>query len=324
MTGAVAIRRAHLTARFDASSVATLSELEPLRYESAAELGLPGHVRAASAVRRFAQRLVIVQDDVNALAVRDSSGAVRPVLLPPHSSGRRVFDDAHGNKRDKLDLEACVSLREDLLVAIGSGSTPGRERLVAWNGRDAPIVVDGASLYRDLRDAVTRGATRLNIEGAVVMGTIVKLFHRGNDARGVGANAIADVDSGELASWLAGRGPSPRIAGVTTADLGDTRGVPFGFTDAAVLDAEHVVVLACAEDSACAISDGAVLGARVGVLEREHLRMVDVCDASGVPTRLKLEGIETRPGDAFVFDVVADIDLPSAPAQLGRLTWRWR
>jgi len=280
-------------------------------------------VRAASAVRRFAQRLVIVQDDVNALAVRESSGAVTPVLLPPHTSGR-VFDDAHGNKRDKLDLEACVSLREDLFVAFGSGAMPARERLVVWNRRDAPIVVDGASLYRDLRDTVTRGATRLNMEGAVVTGTVVKLFHRGNDARGAGASAIAEVERDELVNWLAGRGPSPRVAGVTTVDLGATRGVPFGFTDAAALDAERVVVLACAEDSACAISDGAVLGTRVGVLEREHLRMVDVCDASGVPTRLKLEGIETRSGDAFVFDVVADMDRPSAPAQLGRLAWRWR
>src|SRR5262245_58367629 len=179
MTAEVAMRRAHLVARFDASSVATLSDLEPLRYAPAVELGLPGHVRAASALRRFAKRLVIVQDDVNALAVSDSTGALRPVLLPPHASGR-VFDEAHWNKRDKLDLEACVSLDEHTLVALGSGSTPARERLVVWNGLDAPVVVDGASLYRDLRDAVTRGATRLNIEGAVVTRKLVKLFHRGN------------------------------------------------------------------------------------------------------------------------------------------------
>jgi hypothetical protein len=210
------------------------------------------------------------------------------------------------------------------LVAFGSGATPARERLAVWNGRDAPVVVDGASLYRDLRGAVTRGATRLNIEGAVVMGTFVKLFHRGNDAGGAAANAIAEIDRDELARWLAGRGPSPRIAGVTTADLGDVRGVPFGFTDAAAIDAEHVVVLACAEDSASAIADGAVLGTRVGMLEGALLRMVDVCEASGAPTRLKLEGIEGRPGDAFAFDVVADLDRPWAPTQLGRLTWQWR
>ena len=74
------------------------------------------------------------------------------------------------------------------------------------------------------------------------------------------------------------------------------RGVPFGFTDAVAIDAERVVVLACAEDSACAISDGAVLGCRVGLLDAAGLRMVDVCDATGERTLLKLEGIERRVG----------------------------
>lgn len=324
MTGVVAMRNAGVTARHDARSVAMLDELVPLRYELPVGTGLPRHVRAASAVRRFANRLVIVQDDVDALAVRDASGAVRPVLLPLHSSGRRVFDDAHGNKHDKLDLEACVTLAEGCLVAFGSGSSAARERLVVWNEHEPPFVVDASALYRDLRAAVTRGATRLNIEGAVVAGTLVKFFHRGNDARGAGPSAIAEIDRDELVDYVRGRAPSPRIVRVTIADLGDVRGVPFGFTDAAAVDAEHVVVLACAEDSACAISDGAVLGTRVGILAGSELRMVDVCETGGAPTRLKLEGIEARADDDCTFDVVVDVDRPSVPAQLGRLTWQWR
>ena len=103
-----------------------------------------------------------------------------------------------------------------------------------------------------------------------------------------------------------------------------TRGVPFGFTDAVALDDERVVVLACAEDSACAISDGAVLGCRVGLLDATALRMVDVYDATGERTLLKLEGIERRPGSSTEFDVVVDVDRPSAPALLGRLVWEWQ
>ena len=135
---AVAIRRAQLAARFDAEGRATLHDLVPLRYASRGGDGLPEHVRAASALRRFANRLVIVQDDVNALAVRDASGAVRSVLLPAHASGRRVFDDTLGNKLDKLDLEACVTLPDGRLVAFGSGSTPQREQLVVWRDLSAP------------------------------------------------------------------------------------------------------------------------------------------------------------------------------------------
>jgi hypothetical protein len=328
MTGKVAIRREHLSARFDAQGAARLDELVPLRYSPPVDAGLPTHVRAASALRRFEGRLTIVQDDVNALAVSDGSDVVRAVLLPAHESGRRAFDDTLGNKHEKLDLEACVTLPDGRLVAFGSGSTPKREQLVVWRGGSTlPTVVAASVFYRDVRAAVTSGAGRLNIEGAVVRGSRLVLLHRGNDARDAGrasANAIAEVALGELTSWLdRGGAATPRVVCVTTVELGDVGSVPFGFTDAVALDDERIVVLACAEDSACAISDGAVLGCRVGMLDDQGLRMVDVYDATGERTLLKVEGIERRTGSASEFDVVVDVDRPSTPAQLGRLVWEW-
>ena len=315
-------RRAHLTARFDASKPAALDELEPLLYVRPAD-GLPAHVRAASALRRFENRLIVVQDDALAFAAREESGAVDSVLLPSHASGRRVFDDAIGNKHEKLDLEACVTLPDGRLVAFGSGSAPARERLVVWSGRDEPVVVAAAPFYRELRAAVTRGGARLNIEGAVVRGARLELLHRGNDARESSANAIAEVDCDAFAAWLAGASSRPRVARVTTVDVGEVGGVPFGFTDAVALDDERLVVLACAEDTACAVSDGAVLGCRVGLLDGTQLTTADVHDSAG-RTLLKLEGIERRPNSSTEFDVVADVDQPSVPAQIGRLVWDWR
>lgn len=326
MPGTVTIRREHLVARFDVRRAAVLDELMPLTYAHSAD-GLPAHVRSASAVRRFAGRLVIVQDDVNALAVRDESGAVRPVLLPAHASGLRVFDDTLGNKHQKLDLEACVALPGGPMVAFGSGSLPARERLVVWKGTEPPAVVAAASLYRALRDAVTQRGQRLNIEGAVVRCGRLELFHRGNDVPGAGAaspSAIAALDLRELENWLTAGAASPRVVAVTTVELGAEQGVSFGFTDAVALDDERIVVLACAEDAADAISDGPVLGCRVGLLDEHGLRMVDVYDPAGRRTLLKLEGIEPRPESSTQFDVVADLDRPSAPAQLGRLVWEWQ
>jgi len=324
MAGAVTMSGFELVARFDAGRPATLDELVPLTYERCVD-GLPPHVRAASALRRFDGRLVIVQDDADALAVRDGSGVVRAVLLPPHASGRRVFDDTLGNKHEKLDLEACVTIADGRLVAFGSGSLPARERLVVWDGRAPPVIVAASSLYADLRAAVTRGGARLNVEGAAVSGNTVKLFHRGNDTRGTAArNAIAEIELDELAEWLGGGAASPRVARVTAVELGAERGVPFGFTDAVALDEERIVVLACAEDSACAISDGDVLGCRIGLLSAHGLFMADVCDAAGKRTMLKLEGIERRLGSSTEFDVVVDVDRPSAPALLGRLVWEWQ
>jgi hypothetical protein len=329
MTGAVAIRREHLVASHDTQSAATLAELVPLRYTHAGDDGLPAHVRSASALRRFENRLVIVQDDVNALAVQDAGGVMRAILLPAHASGLRVFDDTLGNKRDKLDLEACVTLPDGRLIAFGSGSMPQREQLVVWNGeQESPWVREASSLYRELRAAVTTGEERLNVEGAVVVGNELKLFQRGNDARGLrraAANAIAAVSCDEFVGWLDGGASAgtPRVTSVTSVDLGELAGIPFSFTDAVALDDERVVVLACAEDSVDAISDGAVLGCRVGLLDAQRLRLVDIVDATGERTHLKLEGIERRGESRTEFDVAVDVDRPSAPAQLGRLSWKW-
>jgi hypothetical protein len=319
-----------LRAALDSKSKAILDELVPLEYEPAGlgTSGLPAHVRAASALRRLAHRLVIVQDDIDALAVRDATGPVRPVLLPARPSGRRVFDDATGNKHEKLDLEACVVLADERMVAFGSGSMPVRERLVVWNGAAAaPTIVAAEALYAELRGAVTDGDVRLNLEGAVVAGDRLLLFHRGNDAPRASTahvNAIAELEIEDFVAWLEHAAAPPRVAKVTRVDLGAIGGVPFGFTDAVAVEPDRIVVLACAEDSACAISDGPVLGARVGVLDERGLRMVDVYERDGGPTRLKLEGIERRAGSDSEFDVVADTDRPDAAARLGRLEWEWR
>ncbi|HWN40203.1 MAG TPA: hypothetical protein VNP02_16990 [Gammaproteobacteria bacterium] len=321
------VLRAHLTARFEVGRSATLDGLVPLYYERPAE-GLPAHVRSGSALRRFENWLVIVQDDVQALAVRDVRGAIRPVLLPPHASGQRVFDDTLGNKREKLDLEACVVLPDGRLVAFGSGSLPAREQLVVWRGgNEPPILVAAGELYRELRATVVPPGCRLNIEGAVISASRLVLFHRGNDTRIAGSepiSAIAELDAAAFSSWLGGRGPLPVVTRVTTVDLGTERNVPYSFTDAVALDDDRIVVLACAEAATSAIDDGVVLGCRVGLLAGSTLTMVDVHEASGNRTTLKLEGIERRPGLATEFDVSVDVDEPSTPALLGRLTWEWR
>jgi hypothetical protein len=274
-------------------------------------------------LRRFGGKLVVVQDDVNAFAVGASSDALSAVLLPPHSSGQRVFDDARGNKHLKLDLEACVTLPDGRLIAFGSGSLPAREHLVVWNGRDAPALVAATQFYAAVRRAARQGAARLNIEGAVAGGGMLRLFQRGNDAAGAGrtpGNAILAIDARDFVQWLDG-GAVPSVVAATTVDLGEEAGIPYGFTDAVALDDERVVVLACAERSSSALTDGAVLGCRVGVLDGTGLTMVDVCDASGARSLLKVEGIERRPESSNEFDVVVDVDRPEAPALLGRLTW---
>ena len=73
---------------------------------------------SASAIRRHGSRLIVKQDDVNALAVIDASACIMPLLLPPGADGRRSFDDTIGNRHLKMDLEAAVVLPEARVMDV--------------------------------------------------------------------------------------------------------------------------------------------------------------------------------------------------------------
>jgi hypothetical protein len=309
---------------------ATLGTPRLLRYDHGVHPleDLPGHVRAASSIRRHGHRLVILQDDVSALAVLDpATGSTQPILLPRGPGGMRVFDDVRGNKKFKMDLEACVVLPDGRLVAFGSGSSPQREKIVTLAAGTAAMAqqLSGSDFFAGLGVHATARGARLNIEGAVLQGDWLRLLQRGNGKRGLEPwNAILDIPLDAFLGWLDGRQPAPPVRRILEIDLGDIAGVPFGFTDAAVTDDGRIALLACAEDTEDARTDGPVLGCRFGWLAAEDrdVVMTDVVDADGRPIRLKLEGIETRIEGGQLFDVVADMDRGEEPAQIAELTVR--
>jgi hypothetical protein len=283
----------------------------------------PDHVRAASAVRTFAGgRLVIVQDDVNVLALPGRDGTVTPVLLPRGPDGRRTFGDDTHNKHAKMDLEAGVVLPDGRLVAFGSGSTRARERLVLLDRGLAVRVVDGRELYARLRAYRAFSGAELNLEGVVQVGPVLRLFQRGNGATGTGAEAIdatGDLDLGEFMAWLTG-GPCPDLRDVVQFDLGTIAGTRLTFTDAAVLPDGRVAFVACAEQSPDATRDGDVLGCRFGLIEGERVRTTDIVDATGTRVALKIEGLEPRDDEPATFHAVIDMDRGDEPARLGVLS----
>lgn len=317
-------------ASLSTSLIATLGTPRPLLYDHGAHPleDLPAHVRAASSIRRQGHRLVILQDDVSALAVLDpATGSTQPILLPAGPNGARVFDDERGNKIFKLDLEACIVLPDGRLVALGSGSSPHREKVVTVAATTGAMAqqISGRDLYASLRNHADQRGARLNIEGAVVQGHWLRLLQRGNGKRGFEPwNAILDVSLHKFVGWLDGRNAVPPVRRIFEVHLGDVAGVPFGFTDAAVTDDGRVAFLACAEDTEDALIDGPVMGCRFGWLDADDraVVMTDIVEGDGQPTRLKLEGIETRAGNGTVFDVVADMDRGDQPGQIAELVVR--
>jgi hypothetical protein len=286
----------------------------------AASTDLPPQVRAASALRRRGDRLIVLQDDVNALALLDVDGVVEPMLLPPGPDGQRRFEDRRGNKRLKLDLEAGAVLPDGRFIAFGSGSSRYRERLAILTG-DADLRLHPApEFYAALRDCAALLGVELNIEGAVALGDDwLRLLQRGNKSGaepGAVGNAVIDLELAGFVDWLDGRAPLPPVAAMLAVDLGAVQGVPYGFTDATVCDDGSLAFLACAEDSADVRSDGPVLGCRFGWLGADGVHVTDVLEPDGRRTTLKLEGIEARQGHSTLFDVVADMDRPDEPATL--------
>ena len=322
MSGDAAVRR--IVALHAPGLRAELTTRRALRYATnpGAASGLASHVRAASAIRRLGSRLIVVQDDVNALVVADASSGFKPLLLPPGADGRRSFDDTIGNKHLKMDLEAAVVLPDGRVLAFGSGSAEAREYVVVFESGTGVRVRHARGLYARLRKLCEALGSDLNIEGSVIQGRRLRLFQRGNGARLTGRGSVSrvfDVDLDQFLRWLAGRGPVPGVVDVLEVDLGSIEGVPFGFTDAAVTHDGRVAFIACAEESADVRTDGPVLGCRFGWLDDTGAQVADVIEPDGSATLLKLEGIEPRPGSNRVFDVVADMDRPDQPAWVAEL-----
>jgi hypothetical protein len=280
-----------------------------LRYDGAAATvdDRPDHVRAASGLAVHGGRLVVIQDDVSFLAVVATDG-VSAVKLPRGLDGRRRFEVAIGNKLDKLDLESCVAI-DDELWAFGSGSLPIREKICRVQ-HATPRVVDAAPFYNRLRESL---GSSINLEGVAQLGTQLWLFHRGNTGTTDVGPAILKVSLDGMRAWLDGRAALPLVDAIEGFELGTIAGHRLGFTDA-VAFADRVLYLATAEATSNAIDDGAVLGSQLGVITGENVRAASLVGLDGNP--VKAEGLALdpdRPGRGWV---ALDPDDPEKPATL--------
>ncbi|PRY33204.1 DUF6910 family protein [Pseudosporangium ferrugineum] len=162
--------------------------------------GLP--VRAASAVARFGDGWLIVQDDATHAAWQ-CPGGIRPVRVLPAVGGHETFGSAEGTKHLKPDFEAACEVPGGVLL-LGSGSSPARMRaclLRPTTGGTAFTVTDLTDFYHAVAAALGLAVDLLNLEGACVTGDRLRWFQRGNSAAGV-PSASVDVDLSALLAAL--------------------------------------------------------------------------------------------------------------------------
>lgn len=321
---------ARVRAHRDASLGARIVARRPLHYASGPDLGedRPAHVRAGSGLVRFGTGLAIVQDDADFVALIDAaSGVVEPVALPRRGTGVRQFDDERGNKAEKLDFEACVvaEIRSvETLLAFGSGSTPARESVLVFErGERVPRVVHATGLYAALREERDFSGSELNVEGAVLVGGALRLFQRGNGAARGGlspVNATCDVPWSYVVDLAGGRAVgAPSVGAVAQFDLGSVSDIALTFTDATVATSGDVMYLAAAEGSPDAVSDGAVVGAALGVIRTTsrgiEARYTPLIGEDGAPAREKAEGVALGESRDHAY-LVLDVDDPGRPSEL--------
>ncbi|MCC6929151.1 MAG: hypothetical protein IT359_09195 [Gemmatimonadaceae bacterium] len=339
------------TAIAEPSWQAIITARRPLLYvgDGDSSLDRPRHVRAGSGLTWVGDRLAVVQDDTNFIALLPpdewgASGDGAParahgIALPAGPAGRRQFDDLRGNKGDKLDLEACVTIpgaNGGTVLAFGSGSRSERERVIriddALSSSPRVTVIDAAPLYAALRRDTAFAGSDMNIEGVMLHGGLLRLFGRGNGAPrdgDVARNSTCDVDAAALVDWLQqpGAGALPALRDTTQYHLGVLGGVALGFTDACARD-NHVMFVAAAESSPDATRDGAVTGSVLGVTPRGGgaPRFAPITHRTGEPVVEKVEGIAPHPSDASRAFVVIDSDDPARPSELCELhlvgAWR--
>jgi hypothetical protein len=305
---------------------ATLVSRRELFYSAGSDAATdrPAHVRAGSSLAWFGERIAVVQDDAHFIALIDpDNGQVDALPLPPGEGGLRQFDDQRGNKRYKLDLEACFSVPlagGEMLVALGSGSSKPRGRMVLIDPTREVRQVDANAFYERLRSEKSFSGGEMNIEGAAFIDGRVRLFNRGNGTWQDGIpprNASCDLAWAELHAYLQdpARNPIPALLNITQYELGDLDGVGLTFTDAA-FTGWGLIYTAAAESSPDALSDGAITGSAIGVLDVTKSRWIELRDESGAMLREKIEGICTAREDDGRVWLVVDADNPAKPSLL--------
>ncbi|TIH10193.1 DUF6929 family protein [Pseudomonas leptonychotis] len=255
---------------------------------------------AASALVCQGQSLWLLADDALVLQRYSLSGdwQAEQILLPG-----TLPVDAKQRKPLKPDFEALLSLPDDRLLALGSGSTERRCRGCLVEA-DSVRVIDLSPLYQ----ALAGHFQELNIEGGVVCRGQLLLAQRGN-GRGR-ENAVVLLDLSRVLRDLENGQLSAALLQIVPLQLPELDGVPLSLTDLSVAPSGALYFSATAEATESSYLDGACVGSVLGCLD-EHLAIVEL---TLLRPAVKIEGL------AFQADgrplLVADADDPAVASPL--------
>lgn len=226
-------------------------------------------VHAASGLIKLGNNFYMIADDQLSLAVftLDTTDSIQFAKLVEGV----LPEDHRERKKIKPDWESLVCLRSlnnmDEILVLPSGSKPNRTVgvLAKINASDLQSVkkIDFSVLYAHLEKTFPD----LNIEGAVVAGSVLKIFQRGNGSSR--QNAIIDLDLKGLIADLESTGiiSADHLLKTTHYDLGTLESVALSFTDACFCN-DQLFFIAAAEASDSTYDDGKYIGAVLGCINQ--------------------------------------------------------
>lgn len=225
-------------------------------------------------------------------------------------------------KKAKADLESLALLPafaaapHGTLLTLGSGSKANRCRGQLLSLKAGGEVDKSGLLHLDLSalyESLHQHFKDLNIEGAFVAGSEIRLLQRGNKGRN--ESACLSYDYEEFLGWvLRERKHPPKLRSLLPLDFGSVDGVPLCPTDAAALGNGEWLVSLVAEDASDSYSDGRCVASAIALMDSSD-KLSQLQRLQGNP---KVEGLAVASSTGMTISLlmVTDADDPALAAQL--------
>lgn len=190
----------------------------------------------------------------------------------------KLFENSQQNipKKEKPDFES-ITLKENNLHLLGSGSTPKREKSITYNLETKETCEkDLSRLYQNIKQTASIADEELNIEGALFCNKKWYLFQRGNS--GVSKNGIV---------ILGNNFEENNAVKFVPIQLPKIKEIETSFTDAVIVD-DKIYFLATAENTTSTYHDGEVFGSIIG---RMNSKTFEIDCTLQISNNQKFEGL---------------------------------
>lgn len=198
-------------------------------------------------------------------------------------------------KKKKPDFESLVYLPHNKsILCLPSGSTANRMTAALVSESLKASELSLRNIFENLRIKISE----LNIEGAILIGSTIRLFQRGNGK--LNQNGLIDL---ELHHFLNDQVSPYKWLPI---DLGKIDNVPLTFTDACEYNGE-AWFLAVAENTESTFDDGEYLGAVLGKMDLNG----KILEMKRISVPHKPEGLFIKQGTAYIVTDADDRTVPS-------------